>query len=216
MKSDRSRTDSKNRADAELARKMALLENGPTTTNFEQLVAKGITLEPPESLADSVLQRQLWEVIHSLSEMRVYLSETDHLSDRDLYAKLWHQMLREEVPAIDEIGFDHHVGLLSDGGAAETTSYLRYYADTRWREGWLQQFPDAVVPPHEDPPFDRDRLLPQPSSAPGFTRRWRAAPRIVRTDRGCRQARRRRGASDRLRPESRATVVGLAEATTVS
>jgi hypothetical protein len=39
--------------------------------------------------------------------------------------------------------------------------YLKYYADERCRQQWLVDYPDYVMPAHEDPPFDRDSLLPQ-------------------------------------------------------
>ena len=39
--------------------------------------------------------------------------------------------------------------------------YLRFYADEEWRNQWSEDFPEDVIPPHEDPPYERDHLLPQ-------------------------------------------------------
>jgi hypothetical protein len=72
--------------------------------------------------------------------------------------------LREEIPveSNDNAGV-WFVELLNAGTEADTLVYLKYYADNVCRQGWLATFPDDVLPPHEDPPYDRDRHLPQPS-----------------------------------------------------
>jgi hypothetical protein len=38
---------------------------------------------------------------------------------------------------------------------------LKYYADEDARRDWLKDFPDYDMPVHENPPYDRDRDLPQ-------------------------------------------------------
>jgi hypothetical protein len=38
---------------------------------------------------------------------------------------------------------------------------MKYYADEGTRRGWLADFPDDEMPPHEEPPYDRDRFLPR-------------------------------------------------------
>jgi hypothetical protein len=43
---------------------------------------------------------------------------------------------------------------------------MKYYADEQWRRRWQEDFPDFTMPDHEDPPYDRDRLLPQPDYGP--------------------------------------------------
>ena len=67
----------------------------------------------PDAINDADIGAKLWEVIAGLSRLRVYLDQTDHLNDRELYATLWRDVLRLDVPAIDEIGFNNHVSLLS-------------------------------------------------------------------------------------------------------
>jgi hypothetical protein len=67
-----------------------------------------------------------------------------------------------EVPAIDEIGFNNHAGLLSPGSEKQMEVYLRYYADEDERKDWVRDSSDCDLPPHEDPPYNRDRLLPRP------------------------------------------------------
>ena len=54
------------------------------------------------------------------------------------------------------------VDVLGSGSEEDTYLYLKYYADDDWRRFWLKDFPDDEIPDHEDPPYDRDRLLPKP------------------------------------------------------
>jgi hypothetical protein len=149
------------------ARKMSLFDEGPTTTNFQQLIEKGVALPRPDEIADADVRTKLWEVLSGLSELRVYLDHTDHLSERELYAKLWNETLREDVPAIDEIGFNTHVQLLSSGEEADTALYLKHFADEKSRDYWIKDFPDYPMPVHEDPPYNRDCLLPRPAHEGG-------------------------------------------------
>jgi len=139
-------------------------EKAPWTTNFKQLEEAGIELPAPESLNDEQLTKRLWEVIHALALLRVFLDETDHLSDRELYTKLWTDMLREEVKAMssDPDGA-YHLSPLGGCSDEDLQLQMKYYADEEWRQHFQKEFPDFVMPEHEDPPYDRDRLLPQPN-----------------------------------------------------
>jgi hypothetical protein len=38
----------------------------------------------------------------------------------------------------------------------------KYQADEKTRQQWLTNVPDYDQPVHEDPPYDRDRSLPEP------------------------------------------------------
>ncbi|MGA2610489.1 MAG: hypothetical protein ABSH01_23845 [Terriglobia bacterium] len=138
-------------------------EKAPWTTNFKQLEEAGMELPAPETLNDEQLTKKLWEVIHGLALLRVFLDDTDHLSDRELYTELWSDILREEVKAVppDEDGA-YHVSPLGGCSEEDIQLQMKYYADENWRRHWLEDFPDFPMPDHEDPPYDRDRLLPQP------------------------------------------------------
>ena len=112
-------------------------------------------------------------MIAGLERLRAFLERTNHLSDRELYAKLWHETLREETPAIDEIGFRSHLDLVRAGeDDADTALYLKYYADEADRERWLTDFPVDKMPAHEDPPFTRDDLLPGPHETVAEAAAW--------------------------------------------
>ena len=142
-------------------------EKAPWTTNFKQLEEAGIELPAPETLDDEQLTKKLWEVIHGLALLRVFLDDTDHLSDRELYTDLWSDLLREEVKAVppDPDGA-WHLSPIGGGSDEDIDLQMKYYADEKWREMWMEDFPDYVMPEHEDPPYDRDRLLPQPDYGP--------------------------------------------------
>jgi hypothetical protein len=156
----------------EFARRMQLFEDGPITTTLDQLLEDGVELPEPGSIRDADVSATLWRVIHAMARRRVYIDQTDHLSDRELYSSLWHDILREEVPAIDEIGFNTEVQLSGDGEPG-TYLYFRHYAAERDRQIWLRDFPDYEMPAHEDPPYSRDWLLPSPYSAPpAEAREW--------------------------------------------
>jgi len=142
-------------------------EKAPWTTNFKQLEEAGIELPAPETLNDEQLTRNLWEVIRALALLRVFLEQTDHLSDRELYTELWRDMLREEVKAMppDPDG-SYHLSPLGGCSEEDIQLQMKYYADEEWRQQFQKEFPDFVIAEHEDPPYDRDRLLPQPDYGP--------------------------------------------------
>jgi hypothetical protein len=150
-------------------------ETAPVTTDFELLARAGVDLPAPESLTDDELTHKLWRVIRQLAQMRTFLERTNHLSDRELYSRLWHQSLRDEHPdlPVDESNA-WHIDLI--GGRTEADVFIehKYYATQAERREWLASFPDYAMPAHEDPPFDRDRFLPtaeyRPLAGPDDTR----------------------------------------------
>ncbi len=101
-------------------------ESAPWTTHFKQLEEAGVQLPAPEELNDKELTAKLWEIIRRLAFMRVFLSQTDHLSDRELYTLLWTDTLREETKALPMDGDSAwHIDLLGSGSEEDTQLYLR-------------------------------------------------------------------------------------------
>lgn len=138
-------------------------EEAPWTTNFEQLETAGVSLPAPDSLNDQELTAKLWEVIDKLALLRIFVEQTDHLSDRELYTHLWTDSLREETKLLPATGNGaYHIQPLGGCSEEDNRLYLKYYADESWRRHWHKDFPDDPIPEHEDPPYDRDRLLPKP------------------------------------------------------
>src|SRR6478752_1761047 len=79
---------------------VANYEKAPLTTDAEKLLENGVDLPAPDELDDEEIRAKLWELIQRLGRMRVFLSNTNHLADRELYQKLWKDSLREEHPDI--------------------------------------------------------------------------------------------------------------------
>ena len=142
-------------------------EKAPWTTHFQQLEQAGVSLPPPDSLKDEELTARLWEVIQKLALLRVFIEQTDHLSDRELYTYLWTDSLREETRAMPQAANSaYHIQLLSSGSDEDNLLYLKYYADEDWRRQWHEDWPNDPIPAHEDPPYDRDCALPKPDYGP--------------------------------------------------
>lgn len=59
-----------------------------------------------------------------------------------------------------------HLDVLGSCSEEDIILQMRYYADEQKRARFAAEFPDFPMPPHEQPPFDRDRRLPQ-SEPPG-------------------------------------------------
>lgn len=138
-------------------------EEAPWTTHFQQLEDAGVSLPPADSLNDQELTAKLWELIQKLALLHVFIEQTDHLSDRELYTYLCTDALREETKAMPLVANSaYHIQLLSSGSEEDNLLYLKYYADKSWRRQWHKDFPKDPIPRHEDPPYDRDRLLPKP------------------------------------------------------
>ena len=137
-------------------------EEAPWTTNFQQLENAGVSLPAPESLNDEELTAKLREIIQKLALLHVFISQTDHLSDRELYTHLWTDSLREETKSMAMVaGGACHLEMLGSYSEEDMQLFLKYYADDDFRRQWHKDWPKEPIPPHEDPPYDRDRLLPK-------------------------------------------------------
>lgn len=136
-------------------------EQAKWSQQFQVLIESGISLPPPDELADAELNAKLWEVINALAFMGAYLEHTDHLSDRELYILLWSDVLLEEtVIQSPSVTMTCHIDLIGSGSEGDNNIYLKYYADEDDRILWVQDFPEELLPSREELPFDRDRQLP--------------------------------------------------------
>lgn len=55
-----------------------------------------------------------------------------------------------------------HLDVLGGCSEEDLILSMRYYSDDEERVEWQKDFPDFPMPPKEKPPYDRDRMLPQP------------------------------------------------------
>ena len=129
---------------------------------FRLLENSGLKLLVPGSLTDDDLTPKLKETIERMSSLGAYLLHTNHLSDRELYAYLYNDGLREEAVLFPENpSYAYMIDLTGSGSEEDNQIYLKYYADAEHRIQWALDWPDDIIPDHENPPFDRDRHLPQ-------------------------------------------------------
>ena len=135
-------------------------ETAPQTTWRNKLREAGYEMPPPDSLDDEAVSLEVWDVIQRLAELRAYLDGTNHLSDRELYEKLYEHVDHPVMDVYLDEGSAYHFEMLAAGVEEDDQLYLRYYADEKDRKMWREEF-GVELPPKEDPPHDRDRLLPQ-------------------------------------------------------
>lgn len=136
-------------------------ETAPKTTWRKRLKEQGYEMPDPAGLSEEAAGFELWQVIQRLAELHVYLHQTNHLADRELYERLYHDLLNQEVVdmPVDEDSA-YHLDVTGSGSHEDVTTWLRYYAGPDERRSWKKEFPDFEMPPRRRPPHDRDRLLP--------------------------------------------------------
>ncbi len=151
----------------------SFLRNVLAYENAEQIPLRivlerdGMVLPIPSDLNDAQVSLKLDELIQAMAKRRHYLGCTDHLSDRELYERLANISMEETVPDLPSSDHGYYfLDITGSGSDEDVEIYLRYYADEDWRSDWAEEFPDMVIPPHEDPPYDRDRSLPKPPPPP--------------------------------------------------
>lgn len=146
----------------ELLKHMAAYGEREPSSLFDLLPQSGVSLPAPEDLSDEEIGRKLWEVLHGLSLCGVFLHNTDHLSDRELYIYLWRDALREPTVLMPEnLSYSCHLDPIGSGSEEHTQLYLKYYASEEDRRQWREDWPEDHIPASEKPPYDRDRRLPR-------------------------------------------------------
>ena len=120
---------------------------------------------PPAELDDRQLPGRLWEFCYAAAARRFFFCFTNHLSDCDFYTLLHEQWLDEptaDIPPEAETNTTTFISEFNAGGLTHDDIYLRFYANEADQALWRATNPDEIFPPHENPPFDRDRFLPVP------------------------------------------------------
>ena len=146
----------------EFLRHVLEYESAEPITLFRLLQNAGVQIPLPTDLDDVALSTKLIEITEKLGALGAYLLHTNHLSDRALYEYLYHDGLREESVLFPENpSYAYMIDLTGSGSEEDNQTYLKYYADEEHRKQWALDWPDDRMPDHEDPPYDRDRTLPQ-------------------------------------------------------
>jgi len=148
----------------EFLRHVLEYETAPPISLLTWLAKSGIEVPAPDKLDDKTLSIKLQEVIYGMAYVGAYLLHTNHLSDRELY-EIVSDYLTEEVVLFPEnpdyAYIIDMIGNVESGSDEVIQTYLKYYADEKARVKWGHDWPGDKIPKHEDPPFDRDRFLPQ-------------------------------------------------------
>ena len=146
----------------EFLRHVLAYETAEPISLISLLENAGLVLPAPSELSDDRLTQKLQETIERMASLGAYIQHTDHLSDRALYEYLYDDGLREEAVLFPENpSYAYMLDLTGSGSDEDNQIYLKYYADEEHRKQWAVDWPDDLIPEHEDPPFDRDRFLPQ-------------------------------------------------------
>ncbi|MDF3128229.1 hypothetical protein P0Y35_03370 [Kiritimatiellaeota bacterium B1221] len=137
-------------------------ELAETTTWKRILAEQGYSMPAPETLSDEEMSVEVWEVIQRLGDLQCYLDFTDHLSDQELYKKLYERLDEptEDIRMIPQ-GSACHLEMLLSGEEEDDLIWLKYFADEKTRQMWHQEF-NFQLPAHREAPYDRDHLLPHP------------------------------------------------------
>src|SRR5690349_15447377 len=122
----------------------------------------GMQVPAPDTLDDDTLKVTLKQLIERMAQLGAYVLHTNHLTDRELYDYLYREGLRDEAVLFPENpSYAYMIDLTGSGSDEDNQVYLKYYADEEHRRQWAHDWPDDPLPKHEEPPFDRDRFLPQ-------------------------------------------------------
>jgi hypothetical protein len=141
-----------------LERLDSFLSGKSQTTLYFQLEKKGWAPNLSDNLSDEEVNQALTELIWSLKDLNVIIEDTDHLSDRELYAELLDFCDEPNVCFVGLTGAAQHWSPIGSYGPEEYQVYLRYYADEEERTRFAEEYPDEAIPPSELPPYPRPWL----------------------------------------------------------
>jgi hypothetical protein len=146
----------------EFLRHVLEYESAEPISVLRLLENSGLEVPPPDQLDDAALVVKLKEIVERMASLGAYLLHTNHLSERALYEYLYHDGLREEAVLFPENPtYAYMIDITGSGSDEDNQIFLKYYAGEDYRRRWAKDWPDDPMPEHEDPPFDRDRYLPQ-------------------------------------------------------
>ena len=156
-------SDEADETESSFLRYVMAWETGPFSSHGEWLARRGLVFDAPEDLRGRRLKKELWRLIESLAVARVFLYHTNHLSDAELYAQLWNEVLDGGGPDFARTPDDACHWDLADwstGDEKDEQVWLRYHASEKERRQHELDFVGVVLPPRKRAPFRRDHRLP--------------------------------------------------------
>ncbi len=103
-------------------------------TLYFELEKRGWTPEDPDTVQDEDLSRSLTNLIWSLKDLHVFVEDTDHLSDRELYTELLAYCDEPNVCFVGIPGAACHWSPIGSYGPEDVEIWLRYYASEHDRK----------------------------------------------------------------------------------
>ena len=94
-----------------------------------QLHLPPVDMPDVSDCGDEEVSRILWDIITELGERRIYLEQTDHLSDRELYQCLRSAEIQEPSTEVISANGAWHFDILGGYGEEDIQLYLKDYAD---------------------------------------------------------------------------------------
>jgi len=125
----------------------------------ERLADAGIVLTDPDELADKDLTQQMWDAIQALLTLHIIPTNTDHLSDRQVYTYLWYTARSGETVTPDFFSRGWYIDFTGHGEEGIDV-YVKYYANADERRAYRRRFPHHPLPEHCEPLYNRDHLIP--------------------------------------------------------
>jgi hypothetical protein len=150
----------------------AFEEEGFGVVPSELLTRIGYSVIPPAELDEDTVTPYLYQIIRGLGRLGLYLFQTDHLRDMELYETLWDEVLREPLLLIPQAAsFAWYWSPIGAGDEEDTLIWLAYYASNAERRAYRKDNPEERVPKRRKCPSNRDAKLPKQPEPPKALKR---------------------------------------------
>jgi hypothetical protein len=135
---------------------------------IDELASRGVTVRAPDEIPPNELAAEICRIAGELARLRVFLEHTDHLTDEELYRRLWDETLHgwSFISPDDPMGATH-VDFVGSGSDEDHLAWLTYYADDAGRAEAQSWEPGLRLPERKTPPFDRSATLPRATNHEG-------------------------------------------------
>jgi hypothetical protein len=123
--------------------------------------ASGWKAPDPQEVLDADLLRTLTDLVWALNDLGFVLSDTDHLSDRELYEVLFEMANEPTYLCPEDTAMTIHFSPIGGCSEEDLQIGMRFYWDEEQREDWRKRFPEDAMPLAELPPYPRSWIPEQ-------------------------------------------------------
>jgi len=136
----------------------AFLSGKEQTTLYFELEKRNWAPDHSDNLSDEAVSQALTNLIWSLKDLGVYISDTDHLSDRELYKMLLDYCDEPNVCFPGNPNAAMHWSPIGSWDDEDMEVWLRHYATPEQRTEHAIENPGWSIPPFEPPQHPRPWL----------------------------------------------------------